>query len=214
MSKSVVAWGTSVSMYTISNTTDEQGAHEQFDGCREPADPRLAAVRRPGKIIAVHLSYAVARRPARTPPRAPSRTSSSRRARSRRPAASIERPAGTELLAFEGEIALVIGTAARRVALERGVGLTSAGSPPPTTSACTTCARTTRARTSARRAATASRRSARPDRRAADRPGGAPRAHLGQRRARAGGHDRRACSSRSRSSSPTCRSTSRSSPAT
>ena len=30
---------------------------------------------------------------------------------------TIERPAGTELLAFEGEIALVIGTAARRVAL-------------------------------------------------------------------------------------------------
>ena len=31
----------------------------------------------------------------------------------------MERPAGTELLAFEGEIALVIGTSARRVALEQ-----------------------------------------------------------------------------------------------
>ena len=64
---------------------------------------------RPGKVIAVHLSY----------PRAPTsaavartrrRTSSSRRVRSRHPDRTIERPAGTELLAFEGEIALVIGT--------------------------------------------------------------------------------------------------------
>ncbi len=70
--------------------------------------------RRPGKIIAVHLSY-------------PSRADQ----RGRRPAApsyflkpsssiaatggTIERPAGTELLAFEGEVALVIGTAARHV---------------------------------------------------------------------------------------------------
>ncbi|MGB4136308.1 MAG: fumarylacetoacetate hydrolase family protein [Microbacterium sp.] len=70
---------------------------------------------RPGKIIAIHLSYA-------------SRADQ----RGRRPAApsyffkptsslgpsggTVERPAGTELLAFEGEIALVVGTAARRVA--------------------------------------------------------------------------------------------------
>ena len=32
----------------------------------------------------------------------------------------IERPPGTELLAYEGEIALVIGTTARRVPPERG----------------------------------------------------------------------------------------------
>ena len=75
-----------------------------------------ASVPRPGKIIAIHLSYA-------------SRADQ----RGRRPAfpsyffkptssigvsgGTVERPAGTELLAFEGEIALVIGTAARRVAL-------------------------------------------------------------------------------------------------
>ncbi|KNY08118.1 fumarylacetoacetate hydrolase family protein [Microbacterium sp. GCS4] len=72
---------------------------------------------RPGKIIAIHLSYA-----------------SRAEQRGRRPAApsyffkptssvgisggTVERPAGTELLAFEGEIALVIGAPARRVALE------------------------------------------------------------------------------------------------
>lgn len=81
----------------------------------DAADPRFAALpQRPGKIIAVHLSY-------------PSRADQ----RGRRPVdpsyffkpssslapsgAVIERPAGTELLAFEGEIALVIGAPARRV---------------------------------------------------------------------------------------------------
>lgn len=71
----------------------------------------------PGKIIAVHVAY------------------ESRAAqRGRRPAqpsyffkptsslagsgAPVERPEGTELLAFEGEIALVIGTPARHVPLE------------------------------------------------------------------------------------------------
>ncbi len=79
--------------------------------------PVTASITRPGKIIAIHLSYA-------------SRADQ----RGRRPAApsyffkptssvgvsggTVERPAGTELLAFEGEIALVIGTAARRVSLE------------------------------------------------------------------------------------------------
>ncbi|HET6825787.1 MAG TPA: fumarylacetoacetate hydrolase family protein [Amnibacterium sp.] len=79
-----------------------------------PAEPLTP---RPGKIIAVHLSY-------------PSRADQ----RGRRPSAPsyflkppsslaasggvIERPAGTELLAFEGEVALVIGTAARWVSIE------------------------------------------------------------------------------------------------
>ncbi len=69
---------------------------------------------RPGKIIAVHINY-----PARAAERG------------RTPAFpgyflkpvtsladsgdTVERPAGTELLAFEGEIAIIIGTAARRV---------------------------------------------------------------------------------------------------
>lgn len=73
----------------------------------------------PGKIIAVHLSY-------------PSRMA--QRGRSAefpsyffKPASSlaatggtVERPAGTELLAFEGEIALVIGEPARWVSPEDG----------------------------------------------------------------------------------------------
>ncbi|MQA34435.1 fumarylacetoacetate hydrolase family protein [Modestobacter roseus] len=91
-------------------TTDE-GNHP------DDADPRFGGLpQRPGKIIAVHLSY-------------PSRADQ----RGRRPAhpsyflkpsssvaasgGSIERPEGTELLAFEGEVALVIGTPARRVSV-------------------------------------------------------------------------------------------------
>ncbi|WP_129661821.1 fumarylacetoacetate hydrolase family protein [Rothia uropygialis] len=88
----------------------EQAANRQKSGVAEvPVQP--------GKIIAVHVAY------------------ESRAAqRGRRPAnpsyfmkpasslagsgAEIERPAGTELLAFEGEIALVIGRQARNVALE------------------------------------------------------------------------------------------------
>ena len=68
----------------------------------------------PGKIIAVHLNY-------------PSRAAQRGRTPAQpsyffKPASSlaptggtIERPAGTELLAFEGEIAIVIGEPARRV---------------------------------------------------------------------------------------------------
>lgn len=71
---------------------------------------------RPGKIVAIHLSY-----------------SSRADQRGRRPAhlsyflkpsssvgtsgGVVERPAGTELLAFEGEIALIIGTPARWVGI-------------------------------------------------------------------------------------------------
>ena len=81
----------------------------------DAADRRYAPLPcRPGKIVAVHLSYASradqrGRRPAQ-----PSYffKPSSSLARS---GGTVERPAGTELLAFEGEIALVIGTEARRV---------------------------------------------------------------------------------------------------
>ncbi|MEV4735901.1 MULTISPECIES: fumarylacetoacetate hydrolase family protein [unclassified Microbacterium] len=72
---------------------------------------------RPGKIIAIHLSYASRADQRGRRPAAPSYFF--------KPASSVgvsggtvERPAGTELLAFEGEIALVIGAPARRVALE------------------------------------------------------------------------------------------------
>lgn len=72
---------------------------------------------RPGKIIAIHLSYASRADQRGRRPAAPSYFF--------KPASSVaftggtvERPAGTELLAFEGEIALIIGTPARHVSLD------------------------------------------------------------------------------------------------
>ena len=69
---------------------------------------------RPGKIVAVHVGYASradqrGRRP--TDPSYFLKPSSSVAASG----GTVERPPGTELLAFEGEIALVVGTTARRV---------------------------------------------------------------------------------------------------
>lgn len=81
-------------------------------------DARFAGLpARPGKIVAVHLSYdsRAAQRGRR--PASPSyflKASSSVAASG----GTVERPAGTELLAFEGEIALVIGAPARRVPVE------------------------------------------------------------------------------------------------
>lgn len=76
-----------------------------------------ASIPRPGKIIAIHLSYASRADQRGRRPDFPSYFF--------KPTSSlgvsggvVERPAGTELLAYEGEIALVIGTAARRVSLE------------------------------------------------------------------------------------------------
>ncbi len=73
----------------------------------------------PGKIIAVHLNY-----PSRAAQRGRTPATPSYFLK---PASSlgvsggtIERPAGTELLAFEGEIALVIGEPARRVSPAEG----------------------------------------------------------------------------------------------
>ncbi|GAA3737925.1 hypothetical protein GCM10022239_11970 [Leifsonia bigeumensis] len=74
---------------------------------------------RPGKVIAVHLNYpSRAAQRGRTPEQPgyflkPSTSLSA----SETP---IERPAGCELLAFEGEIALIIGKVARRVSPEDG----------------------------------------------------------------------------------------------
>lgn len=80
-------------------------------------DPRFAALPgRPGKVIAIHLSYASRADQRGRRPQHPSyffKPSSSLAASG----SAIERPAGTELLAFEGEIALVIGRPARRVSL-------------------------------------------------------------------------------------------------
>jgi len=72
---------------------------------------------RPGKIIAVHLNY---RSRAAQRGRTPEQPSYFLKPGTSVSASGtpIERPAGTELLAFEGEIALVIGRDARRVSIE------------------------------------------------------------------------------------------------
>lgn len=81
------------------------------------ADPNT--VLRPGKIIAVHLNYpSRARQRGRTPSH-PSyflKPSSSVAPTG----AAIERPAGTELLAFEGEVALVIARRCRGIDPDQG----------------------------------------------------------------------------------------------
>ncbi|KUG53784.1 hypothetical protein AVL62_01210 [Serinicoccus chungangensis] len=81
----------------------------------EGPDPRFAALPgRPGKIIAVHLSYRSRADQRGRRPEAPSyflKPSSSVAASP----STVERPPGTELLAFEGEVALVIGRPARHV---------------------------------------------------------------------------------------------------
>ncbi|MFI6166251.1 fumarylacetoacetate hydrolase family protein [Nocardia sp. NPDC051052] len=84
----------------------------------DAGDRRFAALpTRPGKIIAVHLSYASRAAQRGRRPAHPSyflKPSSSVAATS----GVIERPDGTELLAFEGEIALIVGSPARRVPIE------------------------------------------------------------------------------------------------
>lgn len=80
----------------------------------EPS-PRVGG--RPGKVIAVHTNYPARADQRGRRPDAPSyflKPSSSVAESGSR----VERPAGTELLAFEGEVALVIGTPARRVAAD------------------------------------------------------------------------------------------------
>lgn len=79
---------------------------------------RSAAQLRPGKVIAVHLAYVSRAAQRGRRPAAPSyflKPGSS----VGRSGDDVERPAGTELLAFEGEIALVIGRPARHVPADR-----------------------------------------------------------------------------------------------
>lgn len=73
----------------------------------------------PGKIIAVHLSY---RSRAEQRGRVPSHPSYFFKPSSSLSSSGdvLERPAGTELLAFEGEVALIIGTRTRRVTPDQG----------------------------------------------------------------------------------------------
>ncbi len=79
-------------------------------------DPRFAALPgRPGKIVAVHLSYASRADERGKHPEHPSyffKPSSSAAASG----GTAELPDGATQLAFEGEVALVIGTLAHRVA--------------------------------------------------------------------------------------------------
>jgi 2-keto-4-pentenoate hydratase/2-oxohepta-3-ene-1,7-dioic acid hydratase in catechol pathway/regulator of RNase E activity RraA len=86
--------------------------HETARSAAAPGSGALPLT--PGKIIAVHLSYASRAAQRGRRPQHPSyflKPTSSLAGSG----ASVERPAGTELLAFEGEIALVIGEAARYV---------------------------------------------------------------------------------------------------
>lgn len=72
---------------------------------------------RPGKVIAVHLSYRSRAEQRGRVPKHPSyflKTPSSLTG-----PGTVERPAGTELLGFEGEVALVIATPAHRVSPEQ-----------------------------------------------------------------------------------------------
>lgn len=74
---------------------------------------------RPGKILAVHLNYRSRAEQRGRIPAFPSyflKPSSSVAASGD----ELERPAGTELLAFEGEIALIIGTRVRRASDDEG----------------------------------------------------------------------------------------------
>ncbi|MFD1213597.1 fumarylacetoacetate hydrolase family protein [Arthrobacter sp. GCM10027362] len=76
-----------------------------------------AALKNTGKVLAVHLSY---RSRAAQRGRIPANPSYFMKASSSLSLSggTVERPAGTELLAFEGEVALVIGRPARRVGLD------------------------------------------------------------------------------------------------
>jgi 5-oxopent-3-ene-1,2,5-tricarboxylate decarboxylase/2-hydroxyhepta-2,4-diene-1,7-dioate isomerase len=76
-----------------------------------------AALQQAGKVLAVHLSYPSRAAQRGRVPKEPSyfmKASSSLSLSG----STVERPAGTELLAFEGEIALVIGRTARRIGVE------------------------------------------------------------------------------------------------
>lgn len=72
-----------------------------------------------GKVLAVHLSYSSRANQRGRTPAFPSYFMKATSSLSLT-GSTVERPAGTELLQFEGEIALVVGTAARRITPEEG----------------------------------------------------------------------------------------------
>lgn len=111
--KGCVGYADVVRSYIISYTTGV--------GMNDSSVPAIEAMmgRPPGKVIAVHLNYpSRAAQRGRTPAQPgyflkPTTSLSAS-------GTPIERPAGCELLAFEGEIALIIGKDARRVSPEEG----------------------------------------------------------------------------------------------
>jgi 2-keto-4-pentenoate hydratase/2-oxohepta-3-ene-1,7-dioic acid hydratase in catechol pathway/regulator of RNase E activity RraA len=91
------------------------GTEAQASTTSTPSADRPLA-QRPGKIVAVHLAYLSRADQRGRRPAAPSyflKPTSSLGATG----GVVERPAGTELLAFEGEVALVIGEPARHVSV-------------------------------------------------------------------------------------------------
>ncbi|MBB4686789.1 fumarylacetoacetate hydrolase family protein [Amycolatopsis jiangsuensis] len=90
-------------------------SHDSVRPSEETGLHRHPVVGRPGKVVAVHLNY-----PSRIAQRGrtPAKPSYFLKPVTSLAAAgqAVERPAGAELLAFEGEIALVIGRSARRIA--------------------------------------------------------------------------------------------------
>ena len=97
-----------VKSYTIMRVTSDE-AVKQYDA---------TGTDRPGKILALHLNYPSRIAQRGRAPTAPSfflKPSTSVSASG----TAIERPQGTELLAFEGEIALILGERVRAVSLEQ-----------------------------------------------------------------------------------------------
>lgn len=106
--------------------SDGNNARSTAQATLQQVDART--INEAGKVLAVHLSY---RSRAEQRGRIPANPSYFMKASSSLAltGGTVERPAGTELLAFEGEVALVIGTAARRVSVEeawRHVGFVTA----------------------------------------------------------------------------------------
>ncbi|WP_442892923.1 fumarylacetoacetate hydrolase family protein [Arthrobacter sp. USHLN218] len=99
--------------------SDGNNARSTAQATLQQVDART--INEAGKVLAVHLSY---RSRAEQRGRIPSNPSYFMKASSSLAltGGTVERPAGTELLAFEGEVALVIGTAARRVSVEDAWG--------------------------------------------------------------------------------------------
>lgn len=99
--------------------SDGNNARSTAQATLQQVDART--INEAGKVLAVHLSY---RSRAEQRGRIPANPSYFMKASSSLAltGGTVERPAGTELLAFEGEVALVIGTAARRVSVEEAWG--------------------------------------------------------------------------------------------